>query len=399
MRKEWKLSNFDKLSLGLTIKGAWIYEWAPDFEGMKFALAQLSDIYPHLAGHYDEKAKAIVWDEATAATLPFDKIELREYECSQLVGNAGLAWSLVAPYDIRGFKKGMTGPFKATLGCLKDGCILFVQCAHAAMDAQTFYSLVGQWAGLYRGEVVFPMAVDQSQLPSGDAFSKEETIRMVQERGWIRIRFKQIIKMLWNSARNESIRDITVLEVTQDEISDLRNRSGAGTNAVLAALTFRKFAEKFPGRDKFKLLFVADLRSRLKKMDSSFFGNLSQPVILEEPIAVSDDVVSVAVKIDSLLKAILSSERTEENVQLSQSSSHYGLPYFFFDTSDMNCPKPEMIYINNFLKFKANELDWGTGLPQYVFPDDLKDMVKFWQPVAGGNIQIIFAGFAAKTMK
>lgn len=383
----------------MTIKSAWIYEISPDFEGMKFALSQVSDIYPHLAGHYDGKGKAIVWDDTTVSELPFDKVELRDYECAQVAGNAHLAWSLVAPYDINGFKKGEVKPFSATLAYLKDGCILFVQCAHATMDAQTFYSLVDQWAGLYRGEVVFPMMVDQSRLPSGDSFSKGDTVRMVEERGWVKVRLKQIFKMLWNTVRNNSIRETAVVEVSQKEISEIKDQSGAGTNAVLAALTFQKFAEKFPGRNSFKLLFVADLRGRFKDIDSSFFGNLAQPVSLAESVPVTNDTASLAARIDHLLKNELASERPEENVRLSLSSSHYGLPFFYFDASDMNCPDPGTIYINNFLKFKANELDWGTGLPQYVFPNELNDMVKFWQPVHGGDVQIIFGGFAARIMK
>lgn len=399
MRKEWKLSSFDTFCLGMTIKSAWIYEISPDFERMKFALAQIADFYPHLAGRYDGKSKAVVWDDSETPALSFDSIELRQYECSQVTGDATLAWSLVPEYNIRSFKKGEAAPFRATLGYLKDGCILYVQCAHAVMDAQTFYALVNQWAGLYRGEVIFPMTLDQGLLPHGGSFSKEETIRRVQERGWLKMDLKRVVKMLWNTVRNNSIKETAVLEVSQEEISSLKNQSGAGTNAVLTALTLRKFAEKLPKREYFRLLFVADLRGRMKDIDGSFFGNLAQPVPINDCFQSSMDVAALASKIDLLLKDTLSSGGPEETIRLSQCSSFYGLPYFYFDVSDMNCPNPGTIYVNNLLKFRANELDWGIGLPQYVLPNDLNDMVKFWQPVAGGNIQLIFGGFAARIMK
>lgn len=70
-----------------------------------------------------------------------------------------------------------------------------------------------------------------------------------------------------------------------------------------------------------------------------------------------------------------------------------------FDASEMNSRDPKLFYVNNQLKFKACEIDFGTGMPVRVQQATLPDMIKFWQASAGGPVQIIYGGFAAKTMK
>lgn len=41
MKREWKLSSFDLFTLGMTIKGAWVYAAAPDAELMRAGLRKL----------------------------------------------------------------------------------------------------------------------------------------------------------------------------------------------------------------------------------------------------------------------------------------------------------------------------------------------------------------------
>ena len=398
MHKLWKLTSFDIFCLGMNIKSAWIYREAPDFEKMKSALETLAAMYPHLSGHYDEKEKSVVWDDSAKPQLPFDTLDLRKYGIAELSGNARLAWSLVKPYDVKGFKKGLVPAFSATLGYLKDGCILYVQCAHATMDGHTFHALINQWAAIYRGEDTSAMVVDQSLVPSEEAYSKEETLRLVREKGWPTIGFRKVIKMLVSLVRNNSIKKTTVMEVSQDWISRLKAESGAGTNAVLSAIVVGKMAERLPEKKSFKMLFTTDLRERINGIGDDFFGNLSQPAVIEGEVPADIGIASIAATIDKGLKEALEPDTLEGNMQLYMCSSHYGLPYVHFDASDMNCPGNGTIIINNFLKFRANVLDWGLGIPLYSFTNELPDMVKLWQPVAGGPVQIIFGGYAAKMM-
>lgn len=393
-----KLTSFDLFTLNMAIKGAWLYRNAPDFEGMKKALARLSELYPQLGGRYDEKSKSLVWADGQTVTLPFASCDLRAYSVDELKGNAKV-WSLVKEYDLKAFKSGKAMPFSALLGYLQDGAVLYVQCAHATMDGAAFYELVNQWAALYRGEAVRPMVADPSQIPAGDCLSREETLRQVCEKGWIRVRFRQLFRMLLNLWRNNRIRTTYEIEVSQDEIHRLRQLSGAGTNAVLSAITVQALSRHMPHGRPFRLLFVADLRERVQDIGKDYFGNASQAVVAEGLFDPKNDIAELASKIDHSLRNMLTSGKVDENLRLSLCSLHYGLPYFYFDASDMNCPDPGTIYFNNQLKFRACELDWGYGLPAYAFPNDLSDMVKFWQPVASGPVRIIFGGLASKIME
>lgn len=395
---DWRLTSLDLFTLNMTIKGAWIYRDAPDFIRMKAALEELAEMYPHLGGRYCEQTKSVRWEDGKAADLPFTSCDLRSHTVDELIGNSSI-WSLVRPYDTNAFKKGSVSPFSAVLGYLKDGAVLFMQCAHATMDGATFYAFAGQWAALYKGEPVSAMTVDQALVPAPDSLSKEETVRQVLEKGWLRIKAGQLIRMLWNLGRNNRIKTTHIIEISQEQIADLKKASGAGTNAALTALAMKAFSEHAVREKSYRLLFVADLRSRFTGIDDTFFGNLSQPVVADGMFSPNEDLPSLAAGIDSSLKEALVSGRAEENVRLSQCSSHYGLPYFYFDASDMNCPDPGTIYINNQLKFRACELDWGTGLPAYAFPNELIDMVKFWQPVSAGPVQLIFGGLASKIME
>ena len=399
MKHEWKLSSFDLFTLSMTIKGAWVYSAAPDADLMRSCLRRLLASYPQLGGFYCEEKKAVVWDDAVAVEPLFSVQENTRFSATQLIAAPGKIWKLVRPYDINGFKKGKVLPFSATLLKLRDGAVLYVQCAHATMDGNSFYGLINRWASLCRGESVSPMLVDQSLLPAPDALSREQTVNAVQEKSWVRMDGKKMLGMLLNLVRTNAIKYTVAKEVTQEEISAFKKASGAGTNAVLSAIAAKNLFASLPERTCFKAIFVADLRGHFPGIGPDFFGNFSQALPLGIDFDLSASVEELASAMDSKLKAVLNSDKPEENVRLSFCATNYNLPYFFFDASDMNCPKPGTIYINNQLKFRACELDWGKGLPLYVYPNELTDMVKLWQPVAGGPVQIIYGGLAAKLMR
>ena len=65
----------------------------------------------------------------------------------------------------------------------------------------------------------------------------------------------------------------------------------------------------------------------------------------------------------------------------------------------MNTPSLDLIYINNQLRLKAWDTDFGCGLPLRVQQAELEDMVKFWQSSQDGPVEIIFTGAAAKLLK
>ncbi|MCQ2183535.1 MAG: hypothetical protein MJY89_09095 [Bacteroidales bacterium] len=383
----WKLTSFDLFSLDMVIKGAWIYKELPETSALQASLDAVLQPYPQLLGRYDEKQKSMLW---TGREVP---IRLVELECRGHSVSEDM-YNLVPRFNTNNFKSGKSRAIEAYRITLDDGVAIVLQGAHALMDGATFYRIAGDWGKQTLGTPVEAMAVDQSLIPDPDALTKEQALSRIQELGWCKIGFKTLFRMMRNMVAMKAIKETYVLEVGEDEIARMREEYGAGTNAVLCHYAVGKFLEKLPAKERFTLLEVADLRGRACNVPEGFCGNFSQPAIIGK---FSRDVS--ASDIQKATSAILNDkEALSENVQLSASSSRYGLPYFLFDTGDMNSPDPGLFYVNNQLKFKACELDFGTGLPLKAQQAMLPDMIKFWQPKAGGPVQIIYGGYAAKIM-
>lgn len=386
--KNWKLTSFDLFSLGMTIKGSWTYKELPEVSVLQASLDTVLQPYPLLLGRYDEKQKSVLW------TGQEEPIRLVELDCEGHSVSEDM-YKLVPMYDINGFKSGKSRALEAYRIKLDDGVAIVLQGAHALMDGATFYRIANDWGKLTAGIPVEAMTVDQSLIPDADALTKEQTLSRIQELGWNKIEFKSLFGMMFNLMSMKFIKSPYVIEVSQDEIFRMREESGAGTNAVLCRYAISKLLEKFPAKEKYTLLEVADLRGRACNVPEGFFGNFSQPAVIGE----FGRGVNAA-EIQKAASVILNDkEALSENLQLSVCSSRYGLPYFMFDASDMNSRDPKLFYVNNQLKFKACELDFGTGKPLKAQQAMLPDMIKFWQEKPGGPVQIIYSGFASKIMR
>ena len=386
--KTWKLSAFDLFSLGMTIKGAWTYKELPEASVLQASLDAVQQPYPQLLGRYDRKQKAMLW---TGREEPIGLVEIDRSGHS----TAEDMYKLVPKFDANGFKNGKARALEAYRIKLDDGAAIVLQGAHALMDGATFYKIAGDWGKLTSGMPVKAMTVDQSLIPDADALTKEQTLSRVQELGWCRIEFKSLFKMMFNLVSMKLIKHTYAIELSQDEISRMRKESRAGTNAVLCRFAVNKLLEKLPTKDRFTLLEVADLRGRACNVPEGFCGNFSQPTVIGE---FGRDVT--ASEIQKVASAILGDKKAlSENVQLSVSSSRYGLPYFLFDASDMNSSDPKLFYVNNQLKFRACEFDFGTGKPLRAQQAMLPDMIKFWQAEPDGPVQIIYGGYASKIMR
>ena len=386
--KAWKLTSFDLFCLDMVIKGAWIYKELPEAPMLQASLDAVLQPYPQLSGRFDEKQKSVLW---TGREEPIRLAELdrRGHSVSEDM------YTLVPKFNTNDFKGGKCRALEAYRIKLDDGAAIVLQGAHALMDGAAFYRIAGDWGKLTSGIPVEPMTVDQNLIPDADALTKEQTLTRVQELGWRRIGFKSLFRMLFNMVTMKLIKETYTVEVSQDEISRMRGESSAGTNAVLCHYAVGRLLEKLPSRERFTLLEVADLRGRACGMPEGFCGNFSQPAIIGEfgrEVTASD--------IQKAASVILNDKETlSKNVQLSVSSTRYGLPYFLFDASDMNSPDPELFYVNNQIKLKACEVNFGTGMPLRAQQAMLPDMIKFWQPEAGGPVQIIYGGYAAKIMR
>ena len=372
----------------MTIKGAWTYKELPEASVLQASLDAVLQPYPQLLGRYDEKQKSMLW---SGKEEPIRLVELERggHSVSEDM------YTLVPKFSTNNFKGGRCRALEAYRITLDDGAAIVLQGAHALMDGATFYRIAGDWGKLSSGISVEPMEVNQNLIPDPTALTKEQALSRIQELGWSKIGFKSIFRMLFNMATMKLIKETCTLEVSQDEISRMRDESGAGTNAVLCHYAVGRLLEKLPAKERFTLLQVADLRGRACDVPEGFCGNFSQPAVIGE---FSRDVT--AADIQMAASAILNDKKVlSENVQLSASSTQYGLPYFLFDASDMNSPDPDLFYVNNQLKMKACEVDFGTGMPLRAQQAMLPDMIKFWQPKAGGPVQIIYGGYAAKIMR
>lgn len=386
--KTWKLSSFDLFSLSMTIKGAWTYKELPEASVLQVSLNAVLMPYPQLLGRYDEKQKSVIWDGRE------EKINLVELDRTGH-STAEDMYALVPKFNVNGFKSGKTRALEAYRIVLDDGVAIVLQGAHAMMDGATFYRIASDWGKQTAGIPVEAMTVDQNLIPDADALSEEQTLARIQELGWNKIEFRSMFGMMFNLMSMKFIKKPYVIELSQDEISRMRDETGAGTNAVLCRYAVSKMLEKLPSKERFTLLEVADLRGRACNVPEGFCGNFSQPVILGK---FGRDVA--ASEIQKAASAILNDGKSlSENVQLSVCSTRYSLPYFMFDASDMNSRDPRLFYVNNQLKLKACEVDFGTGKPLRAQQAMLPDMIKFWQSEPGGPVQIIYGGFAAKIMR
>lgn len=386
--KTWKLSSFDLFSLSMTIKGAWTYKELPEASVLQVSLNAVLMPYPQLLGRYDEKQKSVIWDGRE------EKIDLVELD-RRGHSTAEDMYALVPKFNVNGFKSGKTRALEAYRIVLDDGVAIVLQGAHAMMDGATFYRIASDWGKQTAGIPVEAMTVDQNLIPDADALSEEQTLARIQKLGWNKIEFRSMFGMMFNLMSMKFIKKPYVIELSQDEISRMRDETGAGTNAVLCRYAVSKMLEKLPSKERFTLLEVADLRGRACNVPEGFCGNFSQPVILGE---FGRDVA--ASEIQKAASAILNDGKSlSENVQLSVCSTRYSLPYFMFDASDMNSRDPRLFYVNNQLKLKACEVDFGTGKPLRAQQAMLPDMIKFWQSEPDGPVQIIYGGFAAKIMR
>ena len=384
----WKLSTFDLFSLGMVIKGAWTYKELPEAPVLQASLDAVLQPYPQLMGRYDEKQKSVVW------TGREEPVRLVEIDCGGHSVSEDM-YTLVPEFNTSLFKAGKSQALEAYRITLSDGVAVVLQGAHALMDGCTFYRIAGDWGRITSGEPVEAMTVDQNLIPAADALTKEQTLSRVQQLGWSRMGFKSLFRMLFNMATMKLIKGTFTLEISQDDLSRMRDESGTGTNAVLCHYAIGRLLEKLPAKKGFTLLEVADLRGRACNIPEDFCGNFSQAVVIGD-----FDRDATAADIQKAVSTKLNDRNAlSENVQLSVSSSSYGLPYFMFDASDMNSPDPELFYVNNQLKLKACEVDFGTGLPLRAQQAMLPDMIKFWQQESGGPVQIIYGGYAAKIMR
>ena len=116
----WKLTSFDQFSLGMTIKGAWIYKDLPEASALQASLDAVLRPYPQLLGRYDEKRKSVFWN---GREEPIRLVELERggHSVSEDM------YTLVPEFNAGGFKAGKVRALEAYRIKLDDGAAIVLQ--------------------------------------------------------------------------------------------------------------------------------------------------------------------------------------------------------------------------------------------------------------------------------
>lgn len=237
--------------------------------------------------------------------------------------------------------------------------------------------------------------LDTCRLSSFDLFS----LGMVIKGAWIYREVPSYDRLEASLAvilRRYPDRGRFTVTVPQELIGRMKEESGAGTNAVLCKIAVDRLLEASCGGrpEDFGLIEVADLRTRCRGVGEDFFGNFSQAVMIGR-----FGQGFSAREIHERVSKVMQGEKPDMSARVSLSASHYSLPYFAFNPSELNTPLLRLMYVNNQLKFRAFETDFGCGLPVRVMQAELPDMIKFWQSAPGADVEIIYSGYAARLMK
>lgn len=422
-------SQMDLFCATLVIRGAWIYDSFMDFKVLSKGLSELVKEYPLLTGRMDPDKKGLEYPAFQA--IPFTEIKNSSLSVKDLQQNedfaSGKMYGAFAPgFSLRDFQKGKVPPFAASLTQLADGSLLTVQLAHVLMDGHAFYRMMARWGEICRGILsgskgvgeagcsasegalesalegasycAGPGAIlDQSIAPGQSGSSKEQTLERVQRSGWIHLNGKKVLQMMLGMFSGASKKYVRVLHVSAEEIGRMKKEAGegVGTNAVLAAYVVKGLMKS--GAGEYTIMNVADLRGRWKSLPEEFVGNTTGNIVTGG-LRCSDTFGELAGKIQSNIDSYFSdSQKLEEIVSLYLDASYHKLPYINFDVADMYSRKPHTLNINNLLRFRLYDTDFGRGRPLLTPPNDLPDMVKFWpNPSGDGSVDIILRGYPAR---
>jgi hypothetical protein len=161
---------------------------------MKDALAETLSYYPHLAGRMTSQAGVTLTNDG----VPFGTADEPDLMVEEVLKSDD-------PTNIKQFSigvnpglfsKGLDSPLSVKVTRLKDGSVLGVQCSHACMDDDSFYTLVYNWAQICRNESFDQPVLDQSLLPAAEDTPVEEIKAAALEAGWKKISIFSLFKIL-----------------------------------------------------------------------------------------------------------------------------------------------------------------------------------------------------------
>lgn len=395
----WKLSVLDQTCMGMVIKGTWVFPRRLPEESLIRSLSGLLNYYPQLAGRLTKGGVV-----CNNAGIPFTVCRDASLYTTEIVGEKRVGNQFAHRLDLARFRKGAVAPLTVRLTHLADGSVLSVHCAHACMDGSAFYTFMNNWAQLCRGDEIAAPVVGELPFVPDTHVSKEELIRRAKEMGWHGVGYKELFQTLgtlafaWRKRRSVCLHFPQKFVDSWKYVFNTAHKVNYGTHTLLSALIV-KLALKAAGigcGEECSQVSIADMRGRMPEIPAVWAGN-AVCNISAEPIYSGESVFDIAGKIDRKLRSLFSDGReAQEFMQLYVDCTGRKIPYLPFDLSGMNARRPTAIYINNFLKFRLYDLDFGYGKPTAVLPHDLPDQVRFWPGGPAGGVDVYFTGHLAR---
>ena len=394
----WNLTNLDRACLPMVLRGTWIFEGRPDIERMKAGLQTLLGHYPHLAGRMKDAAgfhltnggvPFAVADAAgrTVADLRRSKISRKDYSTE---------------LNIQRVKSGRDAPLSVRITRLSDGYVLGVQCSHACLDGNSFYTMVDNWGRICRGADFERPVLDPSLLPAPEPVTRKDGMRFALDNGWTRLsilKFFGMLPLLATGILAERTGAFRFSAGAVDRLKrDLSERLGApcSANVALSALLSKMCMRLsgLTGEAACRQVTVADGRLHLAGVPAAYAGNASA-LIATPPFPGDASVEEIARVIRGALEPMLRTPSPElrRNVVVAMTMFPLGLPAGHVEIAGMYSRRPTVFQVNNFSKMPVYGVDFGAGGPARAVPHDLADPVLIWpaHPSQGG-VEVYFGG-------
>ncbi|MHC8949472.1 acyltransferase [Sphingobacterium hungaricum] len=380
VREKWMLLPTDKACLDLLIKGTWIYSCEIDLADFKKSLGKLLSYYPHLSGRLIESS----YIEMNNEGVPLHLFAYENTPIEDIYKEKNPLDSYNPGISIAQLKKGKIAPLSIQLSKMSDGYLLSVHASHACLDGNSFYAFMKNWADIAQQQSIDPPLLNQQLIPQPVKLDKVQLLKEVKLKNWHKISWKFIAKAIVQQFQKSS--KIESLFISNANLIAMRNAIKAHNGETYGRhVLLSSFVSKFSmhilnssSNQNFRQISVVDIRQRIASLPETFVGNATAHSISPE-FSNSQNLAEIAEKINqSLIDSFKNNgQELSDSVQLNSRAIELQIPYVPFDVEAMEGNNISSFYCNNLLKFPVYDVDFGSGKPIYVFPNDLKDQIKF----------------------
>ena len=179
----WKFSELDRKCLSMVIRGTWIFEGTLEVGALKAGLRKLLNYYPHLSGRMKDNTGIHLSNEG----VPFTVANEPDLLIADVHKMDDPITHFSTEIKISRIKRGIDAPMSVTITKLKNGSVLGIQCFHACMDGNSFYTMVYNWGKISKKEDFEKPVLDQSLFPVPEALSRNQALKYAIDSGWKKI--------------------------------------------------------------------------------------------------------------------------------------------------------------------------------------------------------------------